>query len=335
MAINTAVLLINLGTPDRPTRVAVGKFLSEFLGDGRILDLPYIFRKLLVNLVIVPFRAGKSAKMYRKVWSENGSPILYNTQRLADKLQQKSTDKCEVFMAMRYGRPSLDAVLSEIEQRKFGRLIIVPLFPHYASATSGTIIEKTLRLINRWDFIPGIKIISGFYKDPLFIKAWTEKIRKANFDEYDHILFSYHGLPERHVERTHQNRPCSELNCTFEINAGNQGCYRAQCYEHTRIIAGALKLPDDKYTVCFQSRFGKRWLSPFTEDLTLQKAKSGIKKLMIVPMSFVADCLETIVEIDMEYRELFIANDGEKFKMVESLNADDLWVESLKSMTDC
>jgi len=328
----TAILLINLGTPDKPTRKSVAKFLREFLGDGRVIDIPFLFRKLLVNLIIVPFRAGKSAEMYRRLWTRNGSPIIYNSRKLSVKLQKNLADKYEVFMAMRYGNPSMNTILAKIEEKNFQKIIILPLFPQYASSTNGTIIEKALKIIQNRNYIPKLKIISEFYQNPLFIQAWTEKIKQTQFEQYEHILFSYHGLPERHVERTHQNKSCSEFNCTMEINENNSACYRAQCYENTRLIAQKLNLSEKNYTVCFQSRFGKHWLSPFTEDLVMEKAKSGIKKLLVVPMSFVADCLETIVEIDAEYSELFIKNGGKELKMVKSLNDDDLWVESLKDL---
>ncbi len=328
----TVVLIINLGTPDRPSRKAVAKFLAEFLGDGRVIDLPYLFRKLLVNLIIVPFRAGKSAEMYRQLWTKKGSPILYNTQKLSNKLQKQLPDKYEVFMAMRYGKPSMDEILLEIEAKQFNKLIIVPLFPQYASSTSGTIIEKALKIISRRNYVPELKIISEFYQNSFFIKAWADKIRKSGFENYEHILFSFHGLPERHVERTHEDKACSVFNCETTIHEQNHACYRAQSYENARLIAQELGITEKKYTVCFQSRFGKRWLSPFTEDLVMESAKNGVKKILVVPLSFVADCLETIVEIGTEYRELFTQNGGEKLEMVDSLNDDDLWVESLQSI---
>ncbi len=332
MNTKTAVILINLGTPDKPSRKFVATFLSEFLGDGRVIDLPYLFRKLLVNLIIVPFRAGKSAEMYRRVWTKKGSPIIYNTQRLKDKLQKQLADKYEVFMAMRYGNPSMDNILSEIEAKQFKKLIIIPLFPQYASSTSGTIIEKALKIIRCWNYIPELKIISEFYRNPLFIKAWVENIRKEHFEDVEHILFSFHGLPERHVEKTHDNKSCTEFNCETELSVDNHACYRAQCYENTRLIVEELKLPEEKYTVCFQSRFGKRWLNPFTEDEVLKHAQKGTKSLLVVPLSFVADCLETIVEIDTEYRELFIQSGGEKLIMAKSLNDNDAWVAALKKL---
>ncbi len=328
----TAVLLINLGTPDKPTRKAVARFLREFLCDKRVMDIPYFLRKLLVHLIIVPFRSGKSAEMYRQLWTKKGSPILYHTRNLNNKLQNSLPDKYKVFMAMRYGNPSLSNELEKIKKGQFQKLIIIPLFPQYASSTTGSIIDKTLNIIQKWNYIPELKIISGFYQNKLFTKAWAEKIRKANFKEYEHILFSYHGLPERHVEQTHQNKPCTDFNCTREINEQNHACYRAQAYHNTRLLADELSLDEKQYTVCFQSRFGKRWLSPFTEDLIIEKAHSGVKKLLVIPMSFVADCLETIVEINTEYKELFLNNGGNELKMPESLNDDDIWVDALAGM---
>ncbi|MCF6242764.1 MAG: ferrochelatase [Bacteroidales bacterium] len=330
----TAVLIINLGTPDKPSRKAVAKFLSEFLGDGRVIDLPYLFRKLLVNIIIVPFRAGKSAEMYRRLWTKKGSPILYNTHKLKVKLQNQLQDKYEVFMAMRYGNPSMNKILFEIEKKQFNKLIIIPLFPQYASSTSGTIIEKALKIIRRWNYIPELKVMSEFYRHPLFIKSWVEHIKQANFEDYEHILFSFHGLPERHVKKTHEDKPCTEMNCKTELNAANHACYRAQCYEHTRLIAKELGLSAGKYTVCFQSRFGKDWLAPFTEDEVIKHAQKGTKKLLVVPLSFVADCLETIVEIGVEYHDLFIEKGGEKLEMVQSLNDADIWVGTLAELIE-
>ena len=328
----TAVLLVNLGTPDKPDRKNVARFLSEFLGDGRVIDLPYFFRKILVNLIIVPFRSGKSSKMYRQLWTQKGSPILYNTQKLSAKLQKKLSVNYEVFMAMRYGNPSMNSILSEIEKQQFKKLIIIPLFPQYASSTVGSIIEKSLNIIAKWNYIPELRVISEFYKNPLFIKAWITKLQQLDYNKYEHILFSYHGLPEKHVERTHNNISCTEFNCSNELNKLNYACYRAQCYYNTRLIINELNLSKEMYSVGFQSRFGKRWLNPFTEDIIKEKAKNGIKKILVIPMSFVADCLETKVEIDIEYKKLFMAHGGKELKMPDSLNDDDLWVESLKSL---
>ncbi len=329
MTKKTAILLVNLGTPDSPSKKDVRSFISEFLNDARVIDIPFILRKLLVNLVIVPFRASKSAKLYKKLWTDNGSPILTYGNTVKNKLNSLLDDKHKVYIAMRYGNPNIKKVLKEIQEKHFDKLIILPLFPQYASSTTGSIIEKAMHIIQKWNYIPEIRIISEFYQHPKFIEAWVEKIKKYNIAEYDHILFSYHGLPERHVAKTHQNKNCGNFNCKNEINQDNYSCYRAQCYETTRLISRQLNINKKDYTVCFQSRFGKKWLNPFTEDIVLKEAKKGSKKILVIPPAFVADCLETIVEIGIDYQELFAAQGGGKTQMVESLNDSDLWVEAL------
>ena len=330
MTKNTAILLVNLGTPDSPTKRNVRKFISEFLNDARVIDLPFILRKLLVNLIIVPFRASKSAKLYQKLWTNEGSPILNYGLSLKNKLNGLLDDNHEVYLAMRYGNPGMEKILTEIGKKQFQQLIILPLFPQYASSTTGSIIEKTMQIIEKWNYIPKIKIISEFYAQTAFIDAWAAKINKHNLAQYGHVLFSYHGLPEKHVEATHENKSCNNFNCSTEINEQNHACYRAQCYATTRLIAKKINLSEKNYTVCFQSRFGKNWLSPFTEEVILNEAKKGTEKLLVIPPSFVADCLETIVEIGTDYRELFSLHGGDELQMVESLNDSDLWAKAVK-----
>lgn len=332
MTQQTAVLLVNLGTPDSPSKKNVRKFISEFLNDARVMDIPFVLRKLLVNLIIVPFRTPKSAKLYQKLWSDKGSPILNYGVSLKNKLNNLLDDKHKVFLAMRYGNPDMKNILKEIQEKHFDKLIILPLFPQYASSTTGSIIEKTMSIIQKWNYIPEIKIISEFYKNQKFITAWVEQIKKYPISEYDNILFSYHGLPEPHVEKTHENKSCNHFNCNTEINKQNHSCYQAQCYATTRLIAEKLNLSEKNYTVCFQSRFGKKWLNPFTEDIILKESKKGSKKLLVIPAAFVADCLETIVEIGIDYQELFVEHGGKKIQMVESLNDNDLWVEAIENI---
>jgi len=332
MTKKTAVLLVNLGTPDSPSKKNVRKFISEFLNDARVIDIPFILRKFLVNLIIVPFRTSKSSKLYQKLWTESGSPILTYGISLKKKLNNSLDNNHEVFIAMRYGNPNLKKVLSEIKEKHFDKLIILPLFPQYASSTTGSILEKTMNVIQKWNIIPEIKIISEFYQHPNFIEAWVEQIKKHKITDFDHILFSYHGLPKKHVEKTHQNKSCDHFNCKNEINEKNHSCYQAQCYATTRLIADKLNLGKKDYTLCFQSRFGKNWLSPFTEDLILKEAEKGSKKLLVIPAAFVADCLETIVEISIDYQELFIQKGGRKIQMVESLNDNDLWVKAIQKI---
>ncbi|TVQ16632.1 MAG: ferrochelatase [Bacteroidetes bacterium] len=327
-----AVILVNTGTPDQPTASAVRRYLSEFLGDGRVITLPYLGRKMLVNGIIVPFRAPKSARLYQKVWTEKGSPLLWISKSLREKVQQRLGNEYEVITAMRYGKPSLKKVLTEAEKKKFSEIILLPLFPQYASSTSGSIIDLAMSLISKWNVIPQVKVMGQFYDQPGFIRCFADKAKEMQPEKYQHIIFSYHSLPLSHVNATHQNKDCSHFNCTKEVNPENAFCYHATCYATTRMIAKQLNLSPDQYSTAFQSRFSKNWLSPFADVAIREKAEQGIKSLLVVSPSFVTDCLETIVEIGEEYRDIFLENGGEVFNWTQSLNDSEQWAEVLATM---
>ena len=327
------VLLIQLGTPDDATVPAVRRYLSEFLNDPRVIDIPYLMRKFLVNLIIVPFRAPKSTKIYRQMWTDKGSPLLIYSKGVKDKLQQKLGDNFKVELAMRYQNPSMDSVLGRMKTDNYKKIIIIPLFPQYASASTGSAIDKAMKIIRKWWVIPELNIVSQFYDDEGFINSFTEIGKKYNLNEYDHILFSYHGLPERQVDKVYSDgKPCSDHNCENEITEENKYCYKAACYATTRLISEKLNIPQEKYTVCFQSRLDEKWLKPFTDNVIVELAKKGAKKLLVFSPAFVADCLETIVEIGIEYQDLFVRNGGEKVQLVESLNEHPMWIDTLKNI---
>ena len=329
----TGVLLIQLGTPDSPSVNDVRKYLSEFLNDPRVIDIPAVARFFLVNGIIVPFRAPKSAKIYQQLWTKNGSPLLLYSQGLQKKLQKSFGDEVDVCLAMRYGNPSMETVLEEMRKKNYSRIILFPLFPQYASATSGSAIDKAMKIIQKWWVIPEIRTVSQFYDDEGFINCFVEKGKQYNINEYDHVLFSYHGLPIRQVDKVYvDGKPCSDHNCENEITEENKFCYKAACYATTRSIAGKLNLPKEKYTVCFQSRLDKNWLEPFADKTIIELAKKGAKKILVFSPAFVADCLETIIEIGHEYQHLFVEHGGEKVQLVESLNDSDAWVEALKKL---
>ncbi len=333
MNAKTGVLLINLGTPDSPSVKDVRKYLFEFLNDPRVIDIPAVARFFLVNFIIVPFRAPKSAKRYKELWKEDGSPILFYGRSVQKKLQLALGDNFDVELAMRYQNPGLDEVLSQMEKNNYEKIIIVPLFPQYASATSGSIIEKAMKIIGKWFIIPEISIINQFYDNESFLDTIIERAKKYNLDGYDHILFSYHGLPIRQVDKVYGDGTlCKEHNCESEINESNPYCYKATCYATTRLLVDKLNIPKEKYTVCFQSRLDKKWLEPFTDQVIIEQAKKGAKKLLVFSPAFVADCLETTVEIGAEYQKLFEEHDGKKIQLVESLNDHPLWVEALKNI---
>ena len=327
-----AVLLVNLGTPDSPKTLDVGRYLFQFLNDKRVIDIPWLLRKILVNLIIVPFRAPKSAKIYKDLWTQKGSPIIYHTHDLSEKLKNVLGGDYHVEYAMRYKNPSLKKTLQSWKGKNFKQIIILPLFPHYASATNGSVIEEAMEVIKKWWVIPELSFVSQFYNEEFYLKGFEEKGNAHDFKDYDHILFSFHGLPERHVDKVYNDGLCKDNNCEHGINDENVYCYKATCYETAIQLAKRFKLKDEDYSVGFQSRLGKGWIEPFSDDIITNLAKNGAKKLLVFSPDFVADCLETIIEIGDEYQELFEEHGGEKVQLVESLNSSDTFVHGLKEM---
>jgi len=331
----TGILLVNLGTPDSAKTGDVRKYLREFLNDPRVIDISWLWRKLLVNLIIVPFRAPKSAKQYKVIWTQEGSPLLIYGERLKDKLQKKLGDTYIVELAMRYQQPSVRKTLDKIAH-KVEKLIVVPLYPHYASSSTGSTIEKVMQEIKDYEVIPDIKIQGPFFNHPEFIKAFTTIAQKQNkLSDYDHYLFSYHGLPERHIMKGSEEcgMNCKLNECCNTLTDKNFYCYRASCYHTTKLIAEALKLTEGSYTTSFQSRLGRDpWIKPYTDHVIAEKAKSGVKKMLAFSPAFVADCLETLFEIRIEYNRLFKEHRGTQLDLAESLNDSDEWVEALQKI---
>lgn len=332
----TGILLIQLGTPDSPSVADVRSYLSEFLNDPRVIDIPYLIRKILVNGIIVPFRAPKSAKVYKELWTlGNGeSPLLTHSRQLKELLQAEFKDEhITVELAMRYKNPSLDVVLERMRKANYDRIVILPLFPQYASASSGSAIEKAMDIIRKWWVIPEIKIISQFYDNSGYIDSIVDNAQKFNLAEYDHILFSYHGLPERQVDKVYDGSDlCQDQPCETQINDENKFCYKATCYATTRLIAEKMGLTENQYTVCFQSRLDKKWLTPFSDKVVEEWGKKGAKKLLVFSPAFVADCLETLIEIGDEYQELFEEHGGEKVQLVPSSNTHPAFVTGLTKL---
>ncbi len=331
----TGVLLLQLGTPNSPSTSDVRKYLKEFLNDPRVIDLPWLARTLLVNGIIVPFRAPKSAKIYKKLWEHgNGiSPLLDYTEKITTILQNNlSKENITVEMAMRYQNPSMEIVLDKMHKANYDQIIILPLFPQYASASSGSAIEKAMNIIRKWWVIPEIKIVSQFYESKGYIDSIVERAKAFDLSNYDHILFSYHGLPERHVDKVYNDGLCEDQPCETEINNDNKSCYKATCYATTRLIAKELNLQEKEYTVCFQSRLDKKWLHPFSDKIVEEQAKKGAKKLLVFSPAFVADCLETIIEIGDEYQEIFEEFGGEKVQLVPSSNDHPRFIECLEEL---
>ncbi|WMJ72851.1 ferrochelatase [Cytophagaceae bacterium ABcell3] len=331
----TGIFLINLGTPDSPSVSDVRKYLREFLMDRRVIDIPPVNRYMLINFIIAPFRAPKSAKVYQELWEEKGSPLMFYGAQLKDLLQQALGKDYQVELGMRYQNPSLASTLKAFEGKGIDKLIVAPLFPQYASATTGSAYEETMRIVSKWEIIPEIKFMGAYADHPLFIKSFAEIGKKyLEEDQYDHYLFTYHGLPERQITKSSIDNYCQlSEKCCSKYHSKNRYCYRAQCFETTRQLVGNLGIEKDKYTIAFQSRLGKTpWIKPYSDDIIIELANKGVKKILAFSPSFVADCLETTIEIGEEYKELFQEHGGEKLQLVESLNVHPVWVDSLKEM---
>lgn len=327
-----AVLLVNLGTPESPARKHVEKYLTEFLNDPFVIDLPWLMRKLLVNLIIIPFRVKKSTGFYQRLWTEEGSPILRHLEQLGAKLQKAVGCETTVYVAMRYGKPALKQVLNEINKSGADDLHVVPLFPQYASSTSGSIIHAVQKSKSKLQNVKQIRFTEQFYDKPGFINAFSERIAGYHPASFDHVIFSFHSLPVRHIENIHPETSSASCSCEDSFPSCGRMCYKATSYKTARLIADKLHIKREDYTVAFQSRFANNWIGPFTEDIVIQSALSGKSRVLIVAPSFVADCLETIVEIGQDYQSLFKTHGGNELVMVESLNAKDCWVKALKEI---
>lgn len=319
--IKTAILLMNVGSPDAPNKTAVKRFLSEFLNDKRVIDLPWLLRKILVNGIIIPFRVKKSTALYKRLWTEKGSPLIYISQELKDKLQTKYSSNIRVFMGMRYGNPSYKKAIAEIKKEGFERLIVLPLYPQHALSTTETSFVAVKKELKKQKLTIEVDEIGQFYKHPDFSIAFAQQALKYKPEQFDHILFSFHGLPNRQDEKS---KPDMEPNYS----------YSKACYETAAAISNVLNIPASDYSVGFQSRLSKNWLTPFSDELLLDKLKQGKKRILVLAPAFVTDCLETIVEIEYDYTQEFIENGGEKLQLVKSLNAEDKWVEVLFSLIE-
>lgn len=332
----TGVLLIQLGTPDSPKTSDVRRYLSEFLNDPRVIDLPWLGRKLLVNGVIVPFRAPKSAKIYKELWEfgHGVSPLMTHTENVREKLQDRlANQNVTVHVAMRYQNPSLYDVVESMRKENYDHIIVLPLFPQYASASTGSALELAMTLIKKWWVVPQLSLINQFYNAEGYIDSIVERAKEFDLKSYDHILFSYHGLPERQVNKVYEGEGvCSDEPCETEINDHNKFCYKATCYATTRLLVEKLGIKEGEYTVCFQSRLDKKWLTPFSDKVVEEQGRKGAKRLLAFSPAFVADCLETVIEIGDEYQEIFESFGGEKIQLVPSCNDHERFIDCLQEL---
>lgn len=325
----TAILLINLGTPDEPRTSDVRRYLKQFLLDRRVVDVNPVLRNFLVRGIIAPFRAPQSAKAYRELWTENGSPLKYFGMRIQEMLQDAMNEDYIVRLAMRYQNPSIPDVLSEIQSEGVDRIVIFPMFPQYASASSGSAIEEAMQVIASWYTIPEVRVISSYHNNDAMLELYANNARKMGLDNYEHFLFSYHGVPQRQLRKSDCHNYClKKEDCCQNLNQLNKMCYSAQCFDTSRLLAAKLGLKNDQYSVAFQSRLGPdKWTQPFTPDVIDELLEKGVKNLMVFSPSFVADCLETTIEIGEEYKKEFLEKGGERLDLVESLNDDPAWVK--------
>lgn len=330
------ILLVNLGTPDRPVVSDVRRYLDEFLMDGRVIDIPYWRRVLLVRGAIIPARVKNSTQLYKEIWDEEtGSPLMYYSIRQQEMLQEVLGDDYHVELAMRYQNPSIASALEKLKGMQLESIRVIPLFPQYASATTGSIIEEMMRIMKDWHVFPSLSIVNDYYEHDLMIEAFADNALQYNLDEYDHVLFSYHGLPIRQLNDVEPSgkHNCETAGCVHEVRRDNRLCYVAQCCATSRAIAKKIGVSEENYTVCYQSRLGSTpWIQPYTSDVLKKLAAQGKKKLLVLCPAFVADCLETIHEIGIEYDEEFRELGGEKVQLVESLNDKPKWVEVMRQL---
>jgi len=268
------------------------------------------------------------------MWDEKGSPLKYHGEAVAKGLQDLLGDDYHVELAMRYQNPSVASALDIMEQKRVKKYIIFPMFPHYASASTGSAHEEVMRYFMKKQVIPDIRFINSYYDDPRFIDLFVKNANQFALEDYDHILFSYHGLPERQMRKQDISNHCLQSkDCCRTISAKNQNCYSAQCYETTRLLVEKLGLNEGKYTTCFQSRLGRaEWVKPYTTDILKERAKAGDKKVLALCPAFTADCLETIIEMGVEYTEEWEEMGGEQFDWVPSLNDDPDWINTIAEM---
>ncbi len=317
-----AILICNIGTPKASDTESVKIYLQEFLMDKNILTIPWLIRYPLVNWIITPRRAKQSAKKYQAVWTDKGSPLLVYTQDLVTELKQHMPKDIQIEIGMRYSEPSLDSAMLKLSRNHVTELFVVPMFPQFAQATTGSLMEKITELNLKYKM--KIQELKPFYAEDYFVSAFADLIQEQ-LKKSHYLLFSYHGLPESALQSLNPSCLQTVDCCSMPMSCLNN-CYRAQCLKTTELIAKKLNLTPDQYTFSFQSRVGpKKWIKPYTETALVQIAKSGHKNLAVVCPSFTSDCIETLEEIGIEGRQIFLENGGESFDLISCLNAHPAW----------
>jgi ferrochelatase len=335
----TAVLLLNLGTPDSPGVSDVRRYLREFLSDPRVIDLHPVARWLLLNLIILPIRPARSARAYQSVWGQQGvegSPLLFHSRHLVAGVQRALGPSHVVELGMRYGSPSIASAIAKLCAVNPTRLIVAPLFPQYASAANGSALERVYEIVRAGWNVPAIDTVAPFYDHPAFIDSFTEVARR-HLEAFrpDFVLFSYHGLPERHVRKSDPTGAhcLASASCCDAILPANRYCYRAHCFATTRELVRSLGLAADGYSVSFQSRLGRTpWIHPYTDLVLPELARAKKRRLAVMCPAFVADCLETVEEIGIRARDQWRSLGGEELLLVPSLNAEPTWIRAVAQL---
>ena len=312
----TGVLICNLGTPETYKTKDVRRFLRQFLSDGRVIEIPKIIWWFILNGIILTLRPSKSAKLYKSVWTKEGSPLLVLSKKLTEKLKMSVGDSCEVELAMRYGNPSMESALMSLKNKNCRKLIIIPMFPQYSGTTTGSIFDEVARVLSKWRWVPSLSFVNSYHDQPEYINALADSLSNhIKNNSPQKIIFTYHGIPKRN----------------FDLGDPYQ-CY---CQKTTRLVAEKLNLEDDTYITTFQSRFGPaEWLKPYTSDTMGELPLQEVKNVLVVAPAFSVDCLETIEEIDQENKEIFLKAGGEKFTYAPCLNDSSGQVNLLKAIID-
>jgi len=327
----TGILLVNLGTPDSPKTRDVYRYLIEFLTDDRVLESPWLIRQFLVRGIIVPSRYRQSSKSYHDIWTSKGSPLKAYGYQIQETLQERLGRNYVIELGMRYQNPSIETALKRLQQAAVDKLVILPLFPQYASATTGSIHQKVMEVISKWNIIPELQFVNHYSTHPRLIEAFCAVASPYPISNYDHVLLSFHGLPQSQLLKGDSCGQClSKDSCCSAVTEANKNCYSAQCYATARALIEKLNLDASQFSISFQSRLGKEpWLQPYTNEVITNLAKRGKRRLLVFCPSFVCDCLETIYEIGIEYAKEFKHAGGEKLDLVPGLNDHPAWIEAL------
>lgn len=329
-----AVLLLNLGTPAEPTPRGLRAFYRYFFADPFVFDMNPIGRWLLRNLIILPFRAPRTAKDYATIWMDGGSPLKVYADLLEESMQDAFNEAGEdvmVLNGMAYSEPFIHQAMAQIEAEGIRDILVLPMFPQYSTATTASVFHAVKQVASKWQQAPRLKFVDDLFSETAFIQAWSNLVGEhLDYAQIDHVVFSYHGLPEQNIQKADKENVCQFGDCCQQIGDKNRYCYRAQCVATTESIVKSLGWTADRYSLAFQSRFGRQaWIQPYLDEHLQKLVADGHKKIAVVTPSFVSDCLETIHEIGIEYREQFMDSGGEYFQLIPNLNDDPVWFRAM------